>query len=268
MKRTKLLLSAASAAVLMTTSAFAQQQEGEVQVNVGTIASDIARNIEVDVDKIPSTIKAPVSVAATVCEKSASDLIPQAGSGTAECTATTSSDTFDQLVRQEIRQDSEVKGLAAPAGDTKDASETKLEDTTLGSQSTPATSAERDSSAPAGETSPASSPVLGSETTPVSPTETAPASETKLEDTTLGSQSAPATSAERESSAPAGETSPASSSVLGSETTPASPTETAPASETKLEDTTLGSGAAGDMKRDADKDVKSEDKAESKESVK
>jgi hypothetical protein len=214
MKRTKLLLSAASAAVLMTTSAFAQQQEGEVQVNVGTIASDIARNIEVDVDKIPSTIKAPVSVAATVCEKSASDLIPQAGSGTAECTATTSSDTFDQLVRQEIRQDSEVKGLAAPAGDTKDASETKLEDTTL------------------------------------------------------GSQSAPATSAERESSAPAGETSPASSSVLGSETTPASPTETAPASETKLEDTTLGSGAAGDMKRDADKDVKSEDKAESKESVK
>ena len=90
-------------AAFATTGAFAQQ-EGLVNVHVSNVANDIARNINVDVSQIPVTVQAPIGVAATVCGVAANVLGSQRGAGQAECTATSTSTAFDNLVQRQLKR--------------------------------------------------------------------------------------------------------------------------------------------------------------------
>ena len=85
---------------------FAQQpphQSGLVNVDVHNVANNIAKNINVDVSQIPVTVQAPIGIAATVCGIGANVLGQQRDSGTATCSASSTSSALDQLVLRQIK---------------------------------------------------------------------------------------------------------------------------------------------------------------------
>ena len=83
-------------------SAHAQKSSG---INVGTsnIAKDIAKNINVEAGRIPSTVEVPIDLAAKVCHVAANVLTDQAKNPVASCTAETTSAEFDRIVQQQIK---------------------------------------------------------------------------------------------------------------------------------------------------------------------
>ena len=87
---------------VLATGAFAQQS-GLVNVDVHNVANNIAKNINVDVSQIPVTVQVPVGIAATVCGVGANVLGQQRDSGTAACTATSTSSALDQLVQRQLK---------------------------------------------------------------------------------------------------------------------------------------------------------------------
>ena len=100
MKRSLYLL-----ACLATTSAFAQQATlapALVKVDLSTVAPSIAKNINVDAAKIPTSLEVPVGIAATACGVTASTLAP-AATGPAMCNATSTSKDLDQLVQRQLK---------------------------------------------------------------------------------------------------------------------------------------------------------------------
>lgn len=100
MKRSLSLLACFAAA-----SAFAQQATlapALVKVDLATVAPSIAKNINVDAGKIPTSLEVPVGIAATACGVSASTLAPQT-SGPAACNATSTSKELDQLVQRQLK---------------------------------------------------------------------------------------------------------------------------------------------------------------------
>jgi hypothetical protein len=138
MKRNKTLVaSAVTAAALFMAPAFAQQ-EGFVDVKIKDISTELATSLGVEGGKLPETVKAPIGVAASVCEMSASELAPQGGAASAECTAKTSSTALEQIVRAEVQgQPGERKGQSlteeSPATDMGTTSGSATDTTTPGS---------------------------------------------------------------------------------------------------------------------------------------
>jgi hypothetical protein len=102
MKFSKLSLVAA-AGLFAATSVLAQQGAAMVSVDVATIAPAIAKNINVDVSKIPASVQVPVGVAAGACGVSASALVQPSAGGAAACQATTTTAALDQVVQKQLK---------------------------------------------------------------------------------------------------------------------------------------------------------------------
>ena len=99
----RVLLAVGTAATLaMAPQAFAQQS-GLVNVSLSNVANNLAKNLSVDVSQIPVTVQVPVGVAANVCGVAANVLAQQAGSGTAACSATSTSTALDQVVQKQSK---------------------------------------------------------------------------------------------------------------------------------------------------------------------
>ena len=95
-------MSSATAPFSLVSSAHAQKSSG-INVDTRNIAKDIAKNINVEVGRIPSTVEVPVDVAAKVCHVAANVLADQAKNPIASCTAETTSTEFNQIVQQQIK---------------------------------------------------------------------------------------------------------------------------------------------------------------------
>lgn len=97
----RILTAAAFALTTASGAAFAQQQEGLVNVNLSDIQVDIARDLDVNVSQIPVTVQVPVGVAANVCGVEA-NVLAQGGGGQAECTATSTSQALNKVVQRQM----------------------------------------------------------------------------------------------------------------------------------------------------------------------
>ena len=86
----------------IASSAFAQQA-GLVNVSLGDVRPEIAKNINVDVSQIPVTVQVPVGVAANVCGVDANVLAQQGQGGTAACTAKNTSTALNQVVQNQSK---------------------------------------------------------------------------------------------------------------------------------------------------------------------
>ena len=96
-----LALTLAGAAV----PAIAAQQEGLVNVSLSNVANDLAKNLSVDVSKIPVTVQVPVGVAANVCNIDANVLAKQKKSTEgASCEASNTSQALNQVVGKNLTQ--------------------------------------------------------------------------------------------------------------------------------------------------------------------
>ena len=96
-----LALALAGAAV----PAIAATQEGLVNVSLSNVANDLARNLSVDVNRIPVTVQVPVGVAANVCNVDANVLAKQKKSTEgASCDAATTSQALNQVVGKNLTQ--------------------------------------------------------------------------------------------------------------------------------------------------------------------
>jgi hypothetical protein len=84
-------------------SASAQTPSGMINIDTRNIAKDIAKNINADAKRIPSTVQAPIDVAARVCNVAANVLEDQAKKPGASCTAEKTSAEFDQVVQQQMK---------------------------------------------------------------------------------------------------------------------------------------------------------------------
>ena len=100
MKRSKAALSTFASLLAVTSAAFAQQGNATVSVDVAGVAPAIAKNINVDVSRIPASVQVPVGVAAGACGVSASTL---ATGGTASCQATSTTAALDQVVNKQLK---------------------------------------------------------------------------------------------------------------------------------------------------------------------
>lgn len=95
---------AAALATGVAATAWAQQQDGLVNVNLTDVRVDIAKNINVDVSQVPVTVQAPIGVAANVCNVAANVLAQQRNQGgTASCDAKSTSQALDQIVQRQIK---------------------------------------------------------------------------------------------------------------------------------------------------------------------
>lgn len=101
MKRSQASLVLAAAG-LLSASVWAQQLSA-VSVDVSSVAPTIAKNINVDVGQVPTSVQVPVGVAANVCGVSASTLAQQSSGGTTSCQATATSSALDQVVQKQLK---------------------------------------------------------------------------------------------------------------------------------------------------------------------
>ncbi|SEO28154.1 hypothetical protein SAMN05216404_11622 [Nitrosospira multiformis] len=106
MKTAKAVLAGIGAAILfsMGPNTVVQAQPGLISVDLRNVANDIAKDINVDVNQIPATVQAPVSVATLVCGIAADVLGTQAASGTGSCMAMGTSSALDQIVLEQIKR--------------------------------------------------------------------------------------------------------------------------------------------------------------------
>ena len=85
--------------------AVAATQEGLVNVNISNVANDLAKNLSVDVSKIPVNVQVPVGVAANICDVDANVLAQsKKGTDTASCEAKTTSQALNQVVGKNLIQ--------------------------------------------------------------------------------------------------------------------------------------------------------------------
>ena len=81
-----------------------------VNVNLQNVLNDLSVAIKVDRANIPVNAQVPVDVAANVCGVSVSALSASIASGTASCTAKTTSPALTQAVQQQIAAGGNVGG--------------------------------------------------------------------------------------------------------------------------------------------------------------
>ena len=81
-----------------------------VSVNLQNVPNNLSVELNVNRNNIPVTAQVPIDVAASVCGVSVSALSASIASGTASCTATTSSPQLSQAVQQQIASGGSVTG--------------------------------------------------------------------------------------------------------------------------------------------------------------
>ena len=81
-----------------------------VSVNLQNVLNNLSVELNVKRNNIPVTAQVPIDVAASVCGVSVSALSASIASGTASCTATTSSPQLSQAVQQQIASGGSVTG--------------------------------------------------------------------------------------------------------------------------------------------------------------
>ena len=103
-KATLALATMASAVALCYAPIASAQQSNMISVDISGVATTVAKNINADATKLPTTIQAPVGVAAAVCGVDASTLAQQGGTGTpGSCQAKNTSTALDQLIQKEVK---------------------------------------------------------------------------------------------------------------------------------------------------------------------
>jgi hypothetical protein len=81
-----------------------------VNVNLQNVLNDLSVSLQVNQNSIPVTAQVPIDVAANVCGVSVSALAASVASGTASCTATTTSPQLTQVVQQQVSTGGNVGG--------------------------------------------------------------------------------------------------------------------------------------------------------------
>jgi hypothetical protein len=89
-----------------------------VNVNLQNVLNDLSVAIKVDRANIPVNAQVPIHVAANVCGVSVSALSASIASGTASCTAKTTSPALNQAVQQQVAAGGNVGGGAQTMGGT------------------------------------------------------------------------------------------------------------------------------------------------------
>jgi hypothetical protein len=89
-----------------------------VNVNLQNVLNDLSVAIKVDRANIPVNAQVPIDVAANVCGVSVSALSASIASGTASCTAKTTSPALNQAVQQQIAAGGNVGGGTQTMGGT------------------------------------------------------------------------------------------------------------------------------------------------------
>lgn len=87
--------------VLSGTSVLAQAPM--VNVDLGTVADTVAKNLQVEVEKIPASLQVPIKVAAGACGVPESRLSPVAAGDMASCQAVSSSSELEQFVTTQMK---------------------------------------------------------------------------------------------------------------------------------------------------------------------
>jgi hypothetical protein len=87
-----------------------------VNVNLQNVLNDLSVAIKVDRANIPVNAQVPIDVAANVCGVSISALSASIASGTASCTAKTTSPALTQAVQQQVAAGGNVGGGAQTMG--------------------------------------------------------------------------------------------------------------------------------------------------------
>lgn len=93
------------AAVLAVLPVSSQEQEGLVNVDLGDIRADIAKNANVNASQVPLTVQVPIDVAAKACDMSVSDLKDQTKNGEAKCTAKKNTQSLNTIVKREVKKE-------------------------------------------------------------------------------------------------------------------------------------------------------------------
>ena len=81
-----------------------------VSVNLQNVLNDLSVSLKVDRNSIPVTAQVPIDVAASVCGVSVDALAASVASGSAKCTATTTSAQLTQVIQQQISTGGSVTG--------------------------------------------------------------------------------------------------------------------------------------------------------------
>lgn len=89
-----------------------------VNVNLQNVLNDLSVSLQVNRNNIPVTAQVPIAVAASVCGVSVDALAASVASGTASCTATTTSPQLSQAVQQQIASGGSVTGGDQTMGGT------------------------------------------------------------------------------------------------------------------------------------------------------
>lgn len=81
-----------------------------VNVSLQNVLNDLSVSLQVNRDNIPVNAQVPIDVAASVCGVSVSALAASIASGSAGCTATTTTPQLTQAVQQQIASGGSVTG--------------------------------------------------------------------------------------------------------------------------------------------------------------
>lgn len=81
-----------------------------VSVNLQNVLNNLSVSLKVNRNNIPVTAQVPIDVAANVCGVSVSALAASVASGTASCTAKTTTPQLTQLVQQQMATGGSVTG--------------------------------------------------------------------------------------------------------------------------------------------------------------
>lgn len=102
MKGKNVLSSLVFALNAFTFSCAIAQTQQPVEVSLTNVKSIIAKEIQVDVERIPLMVKVPVDTARKVCNVTAEGLKPEANSGVPSCPADKTAAELNEAVKQEI----------------------------------------------------------------------------------------------------------------------------------------------------------------------
>jgi len=73
-----------------------------VDVNVSNVAGELAKNLKVEIGKIPTTVQVPVRIAATVCRVEENALATASNGSRPQCTAKSTTRALNEIVQTKI----------------------------------------------------------------------------------------------------------------------------------------------------------------------
>jgi hypothetical protein len=76
--------------------------DGLINVDISRVRAEIAKNVNVALERVPITVQLPITLAANVCGVNVNVLSVQVPTGDASCTATTTSPQLEQEVANTI----------------------------------------------------------------------------------------------------------------------------------------------------------------------